>query len=128
MNKKIIIAGTLLALGSILILAVPTLAHPFWDEDIEEYYPWLDENQTYPMPHWDQNETYTGPMWNGTEQMPYWGEDGEYCPGPYWADPDSETPYNSPDDAPQRGYGCGGMGGYGGRGIGFRRGLSRWSG
>ncbi len=126
MNKKIVIAGTLLALGAILLVAVPTLAHPLWDEETEEHYPWWDTNKTYPIPHWDANGTYTGPHWNGTESMPYWGEYGEYCPGPYWADPDAEPPYE-PEDAPRRGYGCGGMKGYGGS-AGSRRGPSRWTG
>jgi hypothetical protein len=129
MNKKIIIAGILLTIGAAaLIVAGPALAHPYWDEETEQYYPWWDVNKTYPMPHWDLNGTYTGSMWNGTGQMPYWGED--YCPGPYWADPDAnpQAPYSPPEDAPRRGYGCGGMGGYGGRGGGSRRGATRWSG
>ena len=130
MNRKIVTAGILLAIGTTLLVVVPTLARPYWDEETEQFYPWWDENKTYPMPHRDQNGTYIGPRWNGTEQMPYWGEDGEYCPGPYWADPDSETPYD-PDNAPRRGYGyggCGGMRGYGGNGRGSRRGPSRWTG
>ena len=128
MNKKIVTAGILLAIGTTLLVVVPTLARPYWDPETEQYYPWWDENKTYPMPHWDLNGTYTGPMWNGTEQMPYWGEDGSYCPGPYWADPDAETPFD-PEDAPRRGYGYGcGMRGYGGRGSGSSRGPSRWTG
>lgn len=136
MNKKIIITGILLTLGAAtLLIAGPALAHPIWDEETEQYYPWWDVNKTYPMPHWD-NGTYIGPRWNSTEPMPYWGDSDEYCPRPFWADPDSDAPFAPPEDAPRRGYGygCGGMGGgygmggYGGRGGGPRRGASRWTG
>lgn len=118
MKQKIIIAGLLLVVGAALVVAVPVLGHPYWSEETEEYYPWWDTNQTYPMPHWE-NGTYIGPRWNNTDQMPYWGE-GEYCPGPLWADPD-ELPQERPWG------GCGGMRGYG-RSTGSRRGSYRWTG
>ena len=128
MNKKIITAGILLAIGATLIIVAPTLAQPYWDEETAQYYPWWDENKTYPMPRYGLNETDACPRWNGTDQMPYLDEDGEFCPGPYWADPNAENPYN-PEDAPRRGNGgCGGMRGSGGRGRGSRRGSSRWTG
>ena len=129
MNKKIVTAGILLAIGATLFVVVPTLARPYWDEETEQYYPWWDENKTYPIPRYGLNETEACPRWNGTDQMPYWGEDGEVCPGPYWADPDAERPYD-PEDAPRRGYGYGGCGmrGNGGQGKGSRRGPSRWTG
>ena len=129
MNKKIVSAGILLAIGATLLVVVPTLARPYWDEETEQYYPWWDENKTYPIPQLGLNGTEVCPRWNGTEQMPYWGEDSEVCPGPYWADPDAERPYD-PEDAPRRGYGYSGCGlrGSGGRGRGSRRGPSRWTG
>ena len=118
--------GILLAIGATLLVAVPTLAQPIWDEETEQYYPWWDENKTYPIPRYGLNDTEACPRWNGTDQMPYWGEDGEYCPGPYWANPDAEPPYN-PEDAPRRGNGGCGMRGNG-RGRGSRRGPTRWTG
>ncbi|MBE0633156.1 hypothetical protein E4H04_08790 [Candidatus Bathyarchaeota archaeon] len=98
MKTKIIIAGILLTLGAAaLVAAGPVLAHPYWVEDGRQFYP--------PMWGWSQNYS-----------MPYLGEEGYYCPGPYWANPDANqtAPYTPPENAPQRGYGCGDAGGWGG--------------
>ncbi len=118
MKTKIIIAGILLTLGAAALVAVgPALAHPYWVEDGRQFYPPMwGWSQNYTMPHWGINGTYTGPMWNGTGSMPYSSEEGYYCPGPYWVNSDANqtAPYTPPENAPQRGYGCGGAGGWGG--------------
>jgi len=128
MKTKIIIAGILLTLGAAALVAVgPALAHPYWVEDGRQFYPPMwGWSQNYTMPHWGVNGTYTGPM-------PYLGEEGYYCPGPNWANPDANqtTPYTPPENVPQRGYGCGGVGSRGGmmgRGVFYRRGPAGWSG
>jgi hypothetical protein len=110
MKTKIIIAGILLTLGAAaLVAAGPVLAHPYWGAETEAYSHMWGWSQNYTMPYWGVNGTYTGPM-------PYLGEEGYYCPGPNWANPDANqtAPYTPPENAPQRGYGCGGAGGWGG--------------
>jgi len=133
MKTKIIIAGILFSLGAIAIVASgPVLAHPFWGVDGDEAYSHMwGWGENFTMPHWRYNGNYTGPWGNGT--MPYSDGDEYYCPGPYWADPDSNqtVPFYPPEDAPQRGYGCGRWGGKGvmmGRGSFQPRAPTGWSG
>ncbi len=126
MKTKIIIAGILLSLGAVALVATgPVLAHPFWGTDSDESYPpMMDWSLNNTMPHRWGNGTYPGPWWNGT--MPY--SDGNYCPGPYLGNPDGDnnTPA-SPENPPQRGYGCGGPRGWGGM-MGSHRAHAGWSG
>lgn len=137
---------TALVLGLALALLVtfsPVLAHPYWEgEDGEPIVPpWMgdvedmphwDENGTYPMPYWGGNESIRMPHWYYNESMPegFFGEDGYYCPGPIWADPEG-LEEGTPAPVPRkRGYGCGmssGRGFQGGRGR-QPRGPTRWSG
>jgi len=130
LKTKIIIAGILLTLGAAaLVAAGPVLAHPFWGADGDEAYPHMwGWGENFTMPHWGYNGNYTGPWGNGT--MPYSDGDEYYCPGPYWAYPDSNqtAPYSPPEGAPRRGYGCGGYGGMMGRGGFQKQAPTGWSG
>jgi hypothetical protein len=123
---------TALVLGLALALLVtfsPVLAHPIWEgEDGEQIIPpWMGDYEN--MPNWGDNETFLMPHWynNGTLPEDYYNEDGTFCPGPYWGNPEvgeAEPAY------PRGGYGCGMGGGRGYRG-GSRytpRGPTGWSG
>jgi hypothetical protein len=128
MRTKIIIAGLLLSLGAIaLVAAGPVLAHPFWGTDSDEAYPpMMGWYSNYTTPSWGVNGTCPAPWWNDT--LPYSNGDEYYCPGPYWGTPDGDggAPAN-PESPPQRGYGCGGPRGWGGM-MGYRRGPVGWTG
>ena len=122
--------STALVLGLALALLVtfsPVLAHPYWGGEVgeQDIPPWMGDYEN--MPHWGDNETFPMPYWyNGTLPDGYYGEDGEFCPGPYWGNPeDGEIA----PVYPRGGYGCGmGDRGFRGGNRNTPRGPTGWSG
>jgi len=98
---------TALILGLALALLItfsPVLAHPYWEGD----------------------DGYN----NGTLPEGYYDEDGVFCPGPYWGDPEPSEDGEPAPAYPRGGYGCSSGGGMGYRGESSYspRGSTMWSG
>ena len=126
---------TALILGLALALLItfsPVLAHPYWEGDDGEQVilQWMGDYEN--MPHWGDNKTYFMPHWynNGTLPEGYYDEDGVFCPGPYWGDPEPSEDGEPAPAYPRDGYGCGSGGGMGYRGESSYspRGSTMWSG
>jgi hypothetical protein len=127
--RKTITAALILGLAlALLVTFSPVLAHIYWGGDDGEQFipPWIGDYDD--MPHWGDNETYTIPHWfyNGTLPEGYYNEDGSFCPGPYWGDPEASEDGEPATAYPRGGSGCG-MG-YRGESSYSPRGSSMWSG
>ncbi len=113
---------TALILGLALALLItfsPVLAHPYWEgKGGEQIIPhWMGDYEN--MPYWGDNETFQMPHRynNGTIPEGYYDENGVFCPGPYWGNPEATEGGEPAPAYSQGGYQCG----FGG-GMGYRSG------